>query len=363
MNDFRRANDRHHLIHRHPDGPPGCLVASGAVGYPAVICPAATAACCKDVVRSVGPRAIDGCRSTSRCWWTPGWSAMKADRQRSLYEIDSFGADGDCRSPLPNSAATCCGDSEVSGAKPRSRSHRPTISTTIRAGRRLARRRWRNTGKKTLANKTISARFRLDLQDPAQPVALYVAGGSAATSGCAWSGRPSSRRRQARAGRRALFLQMGDRRAGRRPCRAAAAAGFPAGAGDAGHRLQRRAHRAARLQPAARRAVREGRPACGAQARLPDLRAHARAVAALPSRAAHRRAVAHHRARHQGHRDHRPLHHAEHGADDGRIRTDGAIFAFAFGWIYVAVDRRHRLALHLVHGEGQRLAHRASAAR
>ena len=58
-------------------------------------------------------------------------------------------------------------------------------------------------------------------------------------------------------------------------------------------------------------------------ARLPHLRAHARAVAALPSRAPHRRPVAHHRARHQGHRDDRPLHHAGDGADHPRIRADG----------------------------------------
>ena len=33
------------------------------------------------------------------------------------------------------------------------------------------------------------------------------------------------------------------------------------------------------------------------------------------------------------------------------------IFAFAYGWLYVVVDRRHRLALHLVHGAGEQLAH------
>ena len=33
------------------------------------------------------------------------------------------------------------------------------------------------------------------------------------------------------------------------------------------------------------------------------------------------------------------------------------IFAFAYGWIYVAGHRGHRLALHLVHGQGERLAH------
>ena len=34
-----------------------------------------------------------------------------------------------------------------------------------------------------------------------------------------------------------------------------------------------------------------------------------------------------------------------------------AIFAFAYGWIYVVVIARDRLALHLVHGQGERLAH------
>ena len=62
------------------------------------------------------------------------------------------------------------------------------------------------------------------------------------------------------------------------------------------------------LQPAARRALRPRRPARGAPARLPHLRAPPRSVAALPPGAAHRRAVAHHRARHDRHRDDRPLH-------------------------------------------------------
>ena len=40
-----------------------------------------------------------------------------------------------------------------------------------------------------------------------------------------------------------------------------------------------------------------------------------------------------------------------------------AIFAFAYGWLYVVRDRRHGLALYLVHRQGERLAHRRSAAR
>ncbi len=150
---------------------------------------------------------------------------------------------------------------------------------------------------------------------------------------------------------------MGDQRTGRRHQIAAAAAGLPAGAGDAGRRLQCLAAGAAWLQPAARCAVCPRRPVCGAPACVPHLRPHAPAVAALSSGAAHRRPVAHHRARHQGHRDDRPLHHAEHGADHPRIRADHRHLRLHLWLEICGRRRRHRLALCLVHGQGQRLAH------
>ena len=130
-------------------------------------------------------------------------------------------------------------------------------------------------------------------------------------------------RRQADAGRRCPISSNGrPTRWPATPSRAPPLPAFLLAPVDAGRRLQCRAAGAARLQPAARRAVRPRRPVCGAPARLPHLRPHARAVAALPSGAAHRRPVAHHRARHQGHRDDRALHHAQHRADHPRIRAD-----------------------------------------
>ncbi len=128
-------------------------------------------------------------------------------------------------------------------------------------------------------------------------------------------------------------------------------------------RLQCRPHRAGRLQPAARRAVCARRPVCGAPACLPHLRAPARTVAALPSRAAHRRPVAHHRARHQGHRDDRPLHHADDGADHPRIRADGGDLRLRLWLDLCRGGRGHRLALHLVHRAGRATGASRSAAR
>ena len=150
---------------------------------------------------------------------------------------------------------------------------------------------------------------------------------------------------------------MGDRRAGRRLQGAAAAAGFHAGAGHAGGRLQRDPHRAGRFQPAARRAVCARRPVCGAHPRLPHLRAPSRIVAALSSGAAHRRPVAGHRARRQGHRDDRPLHHAGDRAHDPRIRADRRHLRLRLWLALSPGGGRHRLALHLVHGQGEQLAH------
>ena len=150
---------------------------------------------------------------------------------------------------------------------------------------------------------------------------------------------------------------MGDRCAGRRLQDAAAAAGLHAGAGHAGGRLQCHPHRAGRLQPVARRAVCARRPVRGAHPRLPHLRASARIVAALSSGAAHRRPVARHRARRQGHRDDRPLHHAGDRADHPRIRADRRHLRLRLWLALCRGDRRHRLALHLVHGAGEQLAH------
>jgi hypothetical protein len=52
---------------------------------------------------------------------------------------------------------------------------------------------------------------------------------------------------------------------------------------------------------------------------------------------AHRRPVARHRARHQGHRDDRSLHHPQHRSDADRIRADGAIFWWGYGFLYLFV--------------------------
>jgi hypothetical protein len=132
-------------------------------------------------------------------------------------------------------------------------------------------------------------------------------------------------RRQAAHRPRPLHLQVGDRRAGvagdrpgrRRHRRSRRPRHRP---DHADRRQWRRPHPDERVQQPSRCAVRQGRPARGPQARLQDLRPHAPAVAALSPAAAHRRAVPHHRARHQRHRDDRPLHHPEHAADLPRVR-------------------------------------------
>ena len=72
---------------------------------------------------------------------------------------------------------------------------------------------------KYVGQKNRFRRFRLDAEHTAQSLALYVAGGPARPEDARGLGDRLPGRRQADADRRALFLQMGDRRAGRRPGR------------------------------------------------------------------------------------------------------------------------------------------------
>ena len=114
----------------------------------------------------------------------------------------------------------------------------------------------------------------------------------------------------------ALHLQVGDGCAGRRAraassCRARIVHGSYRRADSGGRLLRRRAHRHGAAGADARRHVRQGRDARGAQAGAQHLRAHAPPVAALPSGAQDGRPDARARARPHRHREH----HA-HDADD-----------------------------------------------
>ena len=185
----------------------------------------------------------------------------------------------------------------------------------------IARNKATEIREERIGRKNCLGGVRLDAADAVQSEALYVAGGTRRPAHAPRLGKLLPDRLQAGAGGRPLFLQMGDRRPGRRCAQPAAAARLPAGAGGTRHCLQCRADRPGRAQPVARRAVCQRRPACGAQARLQNLRPHARTIAALPSRAAHRRPVAHHRARREGHRDDRALHRPGNTSDHSRIRS------------------------------------------
>ncbi len=121
--------------------------------------------------------------------------------------------------------------------------------------------------------------------------------------------------RQGRHRRRALHLEVGDGRAGggggrtRRRGRRCFLAGRRADPG--GGLLRSRAHHHDAAGADARRHVRQGCHACGAQTRAQHLRAHAPPVAALSSRTQDRRPDARIGARPDRHREY----HA-HGADD-----------------------------------------------
>ena len=210
---------------------------------------------------------------------------------------------------------------------------------------------------------------RDDARHAHQAVAVHVAVEPPRPEAARRSRARRSGRRQDRHRFRPLHLQMGDRRAYRKTGgwrrrnaddRTVDAAGS---ADHAGRRLRRRPHPDERLQQPPRRAVRQGRPARGPQSRLQHVRPHARAVAPLSSAAADGRPAAGHRARRQRHRDDRPLHHPQHGADVPRVRLRGGDHRLPVRLDLSRRHRRDRLALRLVHGEGVRLAHRRSAGR
>ena len=135
--------------------------------------------------------------------------------------------------------------------------------------------------------------------------------------------------RQARDACGAVHLQMGDRRADRRRYRAGAAVELEdvadRFAADHDRELRRLADRDGGADPMARRDLRPGGDACGAQARLPHLRPHARTVAALSSGAQDRRTDAGAGARPSRHRSHRADGDPATGADHRRgLAADGA---------------------------------------
>ncbi|MCY1487531.1 hypothetical protein D9M68_212040 [compost metagenome] len=203
-------------------------------------------------------------------------------------------------------------------------------------------------------------RYEQSVADDRQSLALYVADGQGRSQAPGHLGNGHSDHRQGRSDPRSLFLQVGNRCAERQ----AGCLGFPASVphrrGDAGARLQSRALAAGRLEPASRCAVCKRWPTRGSPTCLQDLCPHAPALAALPSGAAHRWAFARHRARHQGHRDDRPIHDPEQRADPDRISADGGDLLVGLRFQLSVCDGRHRLAVHLVHGQGERLAHRHS---
>ena len=195
----------------------------------------------------------------------------------------------------------------------------PSMKSTARRWRRCRRRLrgWRRAAVPSnqcpkaspLADKTVSAESGSPDADAAQSLALYVAGRPRRPEGCGWSGRRSSSSPPSWCWSSRPISSNG--RPMRWPARGKYTPPLPAFLLAPvmlviAYNVVRLI--AARPQPAARRALRQRRPTCGAPARLPHLRAYARAVAALSSGAAHRRPVAHHRARHQGHRDDRALH-------------------------------------------------------
>jgi ArsR family transcriptional regulator len=93
----------------------------GALSHPARLAilrhlSGSNCACCKDVVGK-----LDLAQSTVsqhlKVLVDAGLVRMKADRQRSLYEIDSL-ALAETAARLSELAATCCGGSGVPGVRP-----------------------------------------------------------------------------------------------------------------------------------------------------------------------------------------------------------------------------------------------------
>ena len=145
--------------------------------------------------------------------------------------------------------------------------------------------------------------------DAVSSVALHLAGRSPRPEGSRGVRDGADLRRQIGDHRGAVYLQMGDRCAGRpwhRADRGQQLAGLgDGGAGGDDARLWRHPHPDGGAHPMARRHFCQGGNERGAAARAAHLRAHAPFVTALPSRAQDRRPDAHPRTRAQRHRDHR----------------------------------------------------------
>ena len=110
--------------------------------------------------------------------------------------------------------------------------------------------------------------------------------------------------------------------------------------------------------PVARRHLRAGGDACGAQARLSHLRPHARAVAALSSGAQDRRADAGAGARPLRHRSHRADGDPAAGADHRRGRAADGRAAVAVRLALRGGHHDHRRDLHVLHLCRDRMADR-----
>ena len=122
--------------------------------------------------------------------------------------------------------------------------------------------------------------------------------------------------------------------------------------------LRRPARADGGADPVARRHLRAGGDACGAQARLSHLRPHARTVAALSPRAQDRRADAGAGARPARHRSHRADGDPAAGADHRRgLAADGRA-AVAVRLALRAGHPDHRRDLHVLHLHRDRMADR-----
>ena len=161
---------------------------------------------------------------------------------------------------------------------------------------------------------------------------------------------------------RAVHLQMGGRCADRpwqRAGRARQLARLGDRLADPAHTdLRRRARLDGRAAAMARRCVRQGRDARGAQACVSHLRAHARAVAALPPRAQDRWSDAHARARPRRHRDHGAHGDPAAGSDHRRGRAGRRRAALLFRLALRAGNGVRRRGLHVLHLHRDRVADR-----